>query len=143
MAEFHDGIKFVNLPTLVNLKLASGMSGAGRSRDLSDVEELIRTLSLQEELAVSLDPYVRPKFLELWQSLHAAPKRYFIIRSDRADAELEQMLAEGITVDPQRKVPQGNSYLVTTDRQIADKYGMEDEAEFYNDEAEPPSQEPS
>jgi hypothetical protein len=31
-----------NLPTLIELKLASGMTNAGRLKDLADVQELIK-----------------------------------------------------------------------------------------------------
>lgn len=62
----HDGIRYLNLPTLIELKLASGMTNPARLRDLSDVLELIRLLNLPESFAdQSLSPYVRSKFLEL------------------------------------------------------------------------------
>src|SRR5262249_15653003 len=41
-----DGIRFLQLPRLVELKLASGMTNPGRLKDLADVQELIRTLHL-------------------------------------------------------------------------------------------------
>lgn len=41
-----DAIKFVNLPMLVELKLASGMTGSDRMKDLADVQELIKILNL-------------------------------------------------------------------------------------------------
>jgi hypothetical protein len=63
------GLSCVNLPTLVELKLASGMSGAGRLRDLGDVEQLIRVLHLPRDFANQLNPYVRPKFEELWDGV--------------------------------------------------------------------------
>src|SRR6185369_5325100 len=40
------GIRYVALPTLIELKLASGLSAAHRLKDLADVQELIRTLNL-------------------------------------------------------------------------------------------------
>ncbi len=45
VAEERDGIKFVNLPTLVELKLASGISNPERVKDLGDVQELIKLLN--------------------------------------------------------------------------------------------------
>lgn len=60
-----DGIRYVDLLTLVELKLASGMTDPGRLRDLADVQELIRTLNLSDEFAGQLDPYVQRKFREL------------------------------------------------------------------------------
>ncbi|HVX60059.1 MAG TPA: hypothetical protein VHC19_05655, partial [Pirellulales bacterium] len=41
-----DGISYIDLPKLVELKLASGMTNAGRLRDLADVLELIKLLNL-------------------------------------------------------------------------------------------------
>jgi hypothetical protein len=60
-----NGIRYLNLPTLVNLKLASGMSAAHRMKDLADVQELIKTLKLPAEFAKELDSSVSGKFLEL------------------------------------------------------------------------------
>jgi hypothetical protein len=61
-------ICFVNLPTLVDLKLASGMTNAGRLKDLADVQELIKLLKLSAEFGEQLNPFVRDKFIELWQA---------------------------------------------------------------------------
>ena len=44
-----------NIDTLIELKLASGLSGADRRRDLGNVQELIRVLGLEESLAGQLD----------------------------------------------------------------------------------------
>jgi len=63
-----DGIKFVNLPTLLTLKLASGMTNPGRLKDLADVQELIKALNLGLDFATQLPEYVRQKFSELWQA---------------------------------------------------------------------------
>jgi hypothetical protein len=62
-----DGMRVIQLPTLIELKLASGMTGLGRMRDLADVQELIKSLNLPEDLALELDPYVREKYRELWR----------------------------------------------------------------------------
>jgi len=66
-----DGIRYVPLPTLIELKLASGMTNPGRLRDLADVQELIRALQLPADFADQLNPYVRDKFQELWSALAA------------------------------------------------------------------------
>jgi len=68
-----DGIRWLNLPTLVELKLASGLTSPGRLRDLADVQELIRLLGLAADFADQLQPFVREKYTELWRSLHAEP----------------------------------------------------------------------
>lgn len=64
-----DGVRFVTLPTLINLKLASGMTNPGRLRDLADVQDLIRILRLEKSFADSLDPYVRDTYLTLLNKL--------------------------------------------------------------------------
>lgn len=66
-----NGIRYLNLPTLVGLKLASGMTNPGRLKDLGDVQELIRVLKLPSNFADQLNEYVRAKYLELWQGVAA------------------------------------------------------------------------
>ena len=51
---------------MIELKLASGLSAPHRLKDLADVLELVRVLSLPRELAGSLDASVRAKYDELW-----------------------------------------------------------------------------
>jgi hypothetical protein len=63
----------VSLPCLVELKLASGMTAPHRLKDLADVQELIRKASIPRDLADKLDPYVRAKFLELWDTVQQHP----------------------------------------------------------------------
>lgn len=60
-----DGISFVNLKTLIELKLASAKSAPHRIKDRADVLELIHLLSLPLEYAAQLDPYVQQEFREL------------------------------------------------------------------------------
>ena len=60
-----DGIKFVTLEKLIELKLASGISAPDRLKDLADVQELIKIRKLGADFALKLDPYVRAKYLEL------------------------------------------------------------------------------
>lgn len=63
-------VALLPLATLVELKLASGMTAPHRLRDLADVQELIRILRLPRALAAELNAYVRDAFLELWQTVH-------------------------------------------------------------------------
>jgi hypothetical protein len=67
-----EGIRIVTLEKLIELKLASGMTAPDRLRDLADVQELIKVRRLGAELADKLDPYVRAKYLELWEAVHQA-----------------------------------------------------------------------
>ena len=67
-----DGIKFVTLEKLIELKLASGISAADRLKDLADVQELIKIRKLDSDFATKLDPYVRTKYLELEEAVRKA-----------------------------------------------------------------------
>jgi hypothetical protein len=69
----HDGIRYLQLNALIELKLASGMTNPARLRDLSDVLELIRLLRLPVAFAEQLHPYVRDKFHELFAAAASAP----------------------------------------------------------------------
>jgi hypothetical protein len=65
VVESREGIKVINLHSLIELKLASGMTEKGRLQDLADVQRLIQEYSLNAEFAAELNAYVRDKFLEL------------------------------------------------------------------------------
>jgi len=69
-----DGVKYLKLDKLIELKLASGMTGGvNRMKDLVDVVELIQICSLPADTADRLDPYVRDKFKELWDGVQQSP----------------------------------------------------------------------
>lgn len=70
-AERGRSVALLPLPKLIELKLASGMTAPHRLRDLADVQELVRTAGLPRELADELHPYVRDKYLELWEAVAA------------------------------------------------------------------------
>lgn len=67
-----DGIKTVSLETLVELKLASGMSAPHCLKDLADVQELIKLKNLNADFAENLNPFVRENFLELQKTVAEA-----------------------------------------------------------------------
>jgi hypothetical protein len=62
------GKRFALLPMarFIELKLASGMVAPHRAKDLVDVQELIRSAKLGREVAGDLHPWVRDRFLALW-----------------------------------------------------------------------------
>src|SRR6185369_1765346 len=64
-----DGIRFVTIEKLIELKLASGISASDRLKDLADVQELIKIRKLNADFALMLDPYVRTKYLELEEAV--------------------------------------------------------------------------
>ena len=64
-----EGINFLTLEKLIELKLASGISAGHRLKDLADVQELIKIRRLDADFAAKLDPYVRKKYLELEEAV--------------------------------------------------------------------------
>lgn len=61
-----DGLPFINLKTLLELKIASGMTAPHRPRDLDDAIRLIQSNQLTQDYAQQLHPFVRRKFRKLW-----------------------------------------------------------------------------
>ena len=51
-----EGINYIKLPNLIELKLASGMTDVQRGKDLVDVSELIRLLNLPADYSEQLHP---------------------------------------------------------------------------------------
>ena len=68
-----DNVRWLSLASLVELKLASGITSPGRLRDLADVQELIRILDLPADLGQQLQPFVREKYAELRASVQDSP----------------------------------------------------------------------
>jgi hypothetical protein len=139
-----EGIAYVNLPTFVALKLASGMTNLQRGKDLTDVEELIRAIPLSRDFSEQLDPYVREKYRELWQRQQVSTSRFYIawncpklqtapqsladLLAVDQSVQLRSMSGDGVGVAPELSMV-GQAILYTHDRSIAAKYGMLDQFE--------------
>jgi hypothetical protein len=155
VAVLKQGIRVLGLEQLVSLKLASGMTGDGRTKDLADVEELIKTLALPVKLAESLHPYVQDRYREIWSRLNSAPKRYlWLLGKSRQTSgvksfedliaavgkyfpEFAQMRDAGVQLAPDD--PHHTHFVFTTsDPEVAKRFNMIDETEFWGlDEASP------
>jgi hypothetical protein len=146
-AEVLNDIRVLKLVELVNLKLASGMTGVDRGKDLIDVGELIRYLKLPRSLSADLHEFVRDKYLEIWQRINPPDKRYLLrkrvpaqmskaltieelILENADDVELQAMRDVGVMVDPRSNPVCGYVYLVTHDPAVAYRFGMHAESEF-------------
>jgi len=69
-----EGMKVVDLPKLIELKIASGMSSEHRRHiDFGDVAKMIAELRLPRELADQLDPYVRDEYIRMWEAWKNRP----------------------------------------------------------------------
>jgi len=68
-----DGVRWLNLHSLVELKLASGMTHPGRLKDLADVQELIRALDLPADFSSQLQPFVQEQYAKLWRAVKGSP----------------------------------------------------------------------
>ena len=150
-----NGIKVLGLPALVELKLASGSSSADRAKDLADVQELIKALHLPEDFAERIDPSMRGEYAKLWTATRTG-KRYMRLWRNKfltTDAKsldemiailrgavetLESMQADGVFLEPDGGTADDHARLVTTDPDIARKYDMQDERDFWGDEGEEP-----
>ena len=69
VAERGARVALLPLSVLLELKLASGMTAPDRLKDLADVQEVIRINRLPRTLAGELNPFVRDRYLELWQAV--------------------------------------------------------------------------
>ena len=156
-----DGINYIKLTSLVELKLASGMTNPGRLKDLSDVLELIKVLNLPIDFADQLNAFVQGKFKELWKEarkryvttwrnkwLAAEPKSLedLIDMLRSAADQLDQMRKDGVILDDDGGIGDDYARLVTLDPNVAEKYGMVDESEYWdadeNDDGEKPEDNP-
>jgi hypothetical protein len=120
------GIKYVSLPKFIELKIASGMSGENREKDLIDVGELVRAIQLPQTLVDDLNPFVRDQYLAIWRKVNAKPTR-FVLDRGVAGERLDEMLSVGVLLEGAADDPKAR--LITTDPAIAKKYGMDDERE--------------
>jgi hypothetical protein len=123
--------------------------GADRAKDLVDVQQLIKILHLQRDFALRLHEDLRAQYHELWDGLYAAPKKYMrrwqskLLTRDvgsidemieilgDAGAELREMKADGVMLDPEGGVAGDCVVLVTTDLAVAEKYDMHEASEFF------------
>lgn len=65
--------RYVPLETLIELKLASGLTAPHRIQDLADVQSLIHHAKLARDLAERLDPSVRDEYVRLWEIVQTIP----------------------------------------------------------------------
>lgn len=134
----HEGVSFIGLARLVELKLASGMTGgADRARDLVDVQRLINILHLPRGFSDGLHEYVRLEYQKLWDALRATRKRWVRLWTPptldaAAQDELRRMREAGVVSEPTSR--EGVVRLVTNDPDVARAFGMHDESEFFDDE---------
>ena len=118
-------------------------------KDLSDVLELIKILNLPADFTDHLNPFVKGKYLELWNQ---GKKRYEtlwrnkwltskaktideMIESLRAAADhLDEMRKAGVTLEDDGGVGDDYATLVTTDPNVANKFGMDEEREYLDEQ---------
>ena len=127
-----DGRKYIGLTTLIELKLASGMSNEQRGKDLVDIQQLIQAAHLPLDLADQLNPYVQEKYRALWSLVWPTGHRYLRAwpRESLTTAALDELLADGLVVDASRSADAEHLFLATSDPQLAYRYEMQDEVEF-------------
>lgn len=147
-----EGIRYLRLSKLIELKLASGMTNRARLQDLADVQSLIEALNLPASFTERLDSYVRSKFDELWRVTRRDPGRYLRVwpsvvpateatslddligrlrgAGDDTVEELEAMRRAGVTLAREAVAGENEIWLLTTDPEVARNYNMHEETEF-------------
>ncbi len=144
-----DGVRFLNLSSLIELKLASGMSSADRIKDLADVQELVKLFQLRSDFENNLNLYVRDKYRELWQAAVGSRKRYALILQTpplpasvqtledliaylpQEAAWLDAMRQDGVTLDREHsRLARGYVVLATLDPAVAERCDFHDEADI-------------
>jgi hypothetical protein len=69
-----DGVRVVSLKDLIAIKLICGLNNPGRSKDIGDVEELIRAIPLDKRFAGKLPPTLRASFKKLIDAVRAGER---------------------------------------------------------------------
>lgn len=69
-----DGIRVVSLKDLIAIKLICGLKNVARSKDIGDVEELVRAVPLDKRFAGKLPPELRAPFKKLVDAVRAAER---------------------------------------------------------------------
>lgn len=144
-----DGVRYINLPSLIELKIASGMTNANRMKDLTDVMELIKLLNLPSVFSEQLNPFVRAKFLELWSqgrvryvttwrnkclTSEAKTIDEMVMSLRRAADTLDAMRRDGVSLEDDGGIGDDYAHLVTDDPEVAKKYDMIEETEYWGDD---------
>jgi hypothetical protein len=145
-----DGIRYLKLENLIELKLASAMTAEHRGKDMVDVQELIAAVGLSASFAEQLNEYVRPAYLNCLQKTRRPFVRLWnvplhdhnLIGLDEVAAvlrtsggELESMMADGIWLDETYGMQGDFVMVVTDDPQLAARYGMQSREEWLDLEA--------
>jgi hypothetical protein len=71
VATIIDGIRFIDVAPLIQLKFAMGQA-SHCLRDLADIQELIHHLNLPQDFAMKLDLSLRCEFHRIWQNAQVA-----------------------------------------------------------------------
>lgn len=69
-----DGIRVVSLKDLISIKLICGLNNLARSKDIGDVEELIRAVPLDKRFAGKLPTELRSAFKKLVDAVRTADR---------------------------------------------------------------------
>jgi hypothetical protein len=126
VSENHSGKSYASLPTIITLKLASGITGGiNRAKDFTDVIELIKSLQLSRDFVTKLHPYVQSKYLEMWDGLRGSAKYVKFIEPKDPNSLAAAMAADGILPEEGRP-----NVWITTDARLAKKYDMHDYDDF-------------
>ncbi len=143
------GISYLQLPTLITLKIISGTYDIAGYKDIGSVISAIDVIDLPLDYAEQLAPSVRARYRELWQNVMDAYVRHmhliFVSEPPAAgvdawdylfqqfpdeDSRFQAMRRDKIEADFTKWVDADVVMLWTKDRSIARKHGLHPEREF-------------
>jgi hypothetical protein len=141
-----EGFPVIQLIPLIEMRLATSLDDDSSHSEAVDVIELIRVLRLNKDLMDKLHPLVQEKYLEYWTCLNVPPPKYIrplrapgcLESMDDPDAILEKcgfakelraaMIRDGLILE---RRPSGRAMLTTTNYDLAEKYDMHLEDEYF------------
>lgn len=65
-----DGFSVASIESLINMKLASGMTASHRIKVIADVQEMTKVFKLPKDFVHKLHPWVQAKFLEIYPEVN-------------------------------------------------------------------------
>jgi hypothetical protein len=143
-----DRVPYVDLPTLLALKISLGNSAPDKERHRADAQELMLHCLLPREYAENLPVELRSAFISLWEPLRH-PDRRFLRRWKHADGvsdwdalaarfpdardEIERMRKDGVQLVAYDTPPAEGLWLVSCEPILAAKYELHDEFDYFQE----------
>lgn len=144
-----DGIPYVDLPTLLALKITLGESAPDKERHRADAQALMLHCLLPREYAENLPLELRSAFISLWEPLRHPDRRFLrkwpktahgisdwdglLNRFPEDRGEIERMQNDGVQLFACDTPPADGLWLVSCEPILAAKYELHDEFDYFQE----------